>query len=266
MTGGMASDLTAVVLAAGLGSRMGELRGPKGLLEVGGRAVLEHQLRALAACRVAQVVLVTGHQAARVEAKAEAFGSGTGVAVSFARNPDFAETGTAASTLIGLNAANPGDILVLEGDTLVTPAALADVLSDRTEARTLTDRHARWDQGSKIFTNPEGWVTDWAHRRRQPPGFSPEHATKTVNVTYLPAATARPAFERPLSRLARDPAAPVEFAFQDMVRAGHRIRAVEMAGRPWCEIDDPDDLARARSLPDFRVGPCAEARPGASQL
>src|SRR5690606_42079600 len=52
----------AVVLAAGLGTRLGIDR-PKALLEIGGRTLLEHTLVACRAAGIEQVILVTGHRA-----------------------------------------------------------------------------------------------------------------------------------------------------------------------------------------------------------
>ncbi len=235
---------------------MGALHGPKGLLEVGGRVLLEHQMRVLAACGVARIVVVTGHQADRVEAAAAGLGLRTDIPVACARNPGFADTGTAMSALIGLRAAAPGDALLLEGDTLLTAPSIIDAIGDRTEIRTLTDRRARWEQGSKILTDGDGRVSDWLHSRHQGPGFSPEDATKTVNLTYLPA-VGRSRLERVLAAAVCDLKAPLEFAFRDLALAGARIWAIEMAGRAWCEIDDPDDLARARAMPAFRDPPAS---------
>lgn len=56
---------TAIVLAAGAGSRMG---GPlKQLLPLEGRPVLQHVLDAVAAAGLTEILLVLGHEAQRVE-------------------------------------------------------------------------------------------------------------------------------------------------------------------------------------------------------
>jgi CTP:molybdopterin cytidylyltransferase MocA len=60
--------ITAVVLAAGAGSRLG---GPKALAELAGRSLLAHVLATCAASLVDEVVVVTGEQAERVAAAAE---------------------------------------------------------------------------------------------------------------------------------------------------------------------------------------------------
>src|SRR6266581_8690908 len=62
--GRVASMTTAVVLAAGRGTRMGALTAatPKPLLPVAGRPLIEHVLGGFAAAGVRRAVVVTGYQ------------------------------------------------------------------------------------------------------------------------------------------------------------------------------------------------------------
>lgn len=78
----MAPGLSAIILAAGLSSRMGEL---KALLPLGGRTVLARCVALFRDCGVEDVVVVTGHRADEVGAAAEA----AGARVAF--NPDYAD-------------------------------------------------------------------------------------------------------------------------------------------------------------------------------
>lgn len=243
-------DVIAVILAAGLGSRLGG-DGPKCLVRVGAQSILESQMRALASCGVTRATIVTGHRCEEVEAAAKALSAQTGVEAGFARNREFANTGTAISAICGWPEADGRDVLLLEGDTLIDPGALGELLIERRQARTLTDRAERLQQGSKILHDSEGVVLDWLHRRHQPDDFDPRSATKTVNASYLPAETAQDAFLRALQEVVCDLQAPLEFAFRVLVRRGGSIQAVEMEDRPWCEVDDADDLRRARALPTF---------------
>ncbi len=58
---------TAMVLAAGLGSRLGD-GPPKPLRQVGGRALIDHALDMLVEARVERAVVNTHHRAAEIEA------------------------------------------------------------------------------------------------------------------------------------------------------------------------------------------------------
>ncbi|MCL2789012.1 MAG: nucleotidyltransferase family protein [Desulfobulbus sp.] len=78
----MASDINAIILAAGFSSRMGEM---KGLLPLGGRTMLARCVDLFLDCGIKDVVVVTGHRADEVGAAAKAAGARA------AFNPDYAD-------------------------------------------------------------------------------------------------------------------------------------------------------------------------------
>lgn len=84
-------ELAAIVLAAGLSTRMGT---PKPLLPWDGRTLVEYQVAQLVTAGVSQVIVVTGHAAAEVERAL--VGSGARVV----HNPRYAE-GRAGSVRVG---------------------------------------------------------------------------------------------------------------------------------------------------------------------
>jgi choline kinase len=116
----MSAVSTAVILAAGVGSR---LRGlypglPKPLIPIGGRPMLARSVEALLARGVARVVLVAGHRADLLRDFAAAL-----QAVDVVENADYATTGSMASLATAL-ATIDEDVLVVEGDIVYDPAAL----------------------------------------------------------------------------------------------------------------------------------------------
>jgi NDP-sugar pyrophosphorylase family protein len=107
--------MQAVILAGGLGTRLGSLtaRIPKPLVPVAGVPYLEHQLRLLARQSIRDVVLLTGYLGQAIE---EHFGDGRslGLSIRYSREPSPLGTGGAlrlASPLI----ADP--FLVIYGDS-----------------------------------------------------------------------------------------------------------------------------------------------------
>ena len=101
--------IAAVVLGAGKSSRMGATN--KLTTEVDGTPMIAHAVQAVAECGVSPIVVVTGHEAAKVEAAL------AGAPVSFVHNPDYAE-GLSTSLRAGVRAL-PDDIdaaLICLGD------------------------------------------------------------------------------------------------------------------------------------------------------
>ncbi|WP_425991747.1 N-acetylmuramate alpha-1-phosphate uridylyltransferase MurU [Brevundimonas sp. TWP2-3-2] len=117
----MTAPKTAMVLAAGLGTRMRPLTDnrPKALVEVGGRALIDHVLDRLAEAGVETAVVNVHWFADRLEAHLAARGRGPGIVISDER-AELLETGG------GLKKAHP-----LLGDAPVFVANIDSVWMDR---------------------------------------------------------------------------------------------------------------------------------------
>ena len=125
---GPGGRLSAVVLAAGEGTRMRSAR-PKPLHRLCGRPMVLHVLDALAELSVARVVVVVGHRAEWVT-KTLVEHAPPGMAIEFVEQVEQRGTGDAmAVALTGLpdeEGDDDGDVVVLPGDTpLLRPATLA---------------------------------------------------------------------------------------------------------------------------------------------
>ncbi len=135
-----APKIGAVVLAAGMSSRMGT---NKLLMDVAGKPMVRHTVEAALASHAEPVIVVTGHAAADVKAAL------AGLDVQIVNNPEFAN-GLSTSLRHGLNAL-PEDCdgaMVLLGDMPGVSAALIDRLIagfDPAEARAIcvATRHGK---------------------------------------------------------------------------------------------------------------------------
>jgi molybdenum cofactor cytidylyltransferase len=110
--------IAALVLAAGRSSRMGDANKLTQVLN--GKPLVRHAAEAALASQASPVLVVTGHEADKIQAALE------GLDVSFIHNPDFAD-GMATSLRAGLCAMpeNAAGVAVLLGDMPnVTPAII----------------------------------------------------------------------------------------------------------------------------------------------
>ncbi len=108
--------MRAMILAAGRGERMRPLtdRVPKPLLRAGGRALIEHQIDALARAGFAELVVNLGHLGARVRA-ALGDGSRYGVRILYSEEGERAlETG--GGILRALPLLGPGPFVAVNAD------------------------------------------------------------------------------------------------------------------------------------------------------
>lgn len=141
---GSSRPLSAVVLAAGEGTRMRSAR-PKPLHRLCGRPMVLHVLDALAELAVTRVVVVVGHRAEWVT-KTLIEHTPVGMAIEFVEQVEQRGTGDAmAVALTGLpdDDGDDGDVVVLPGDTpLLRPATLA----------ALVRRHRAADMAATLLT------------------------------------------------------------------------------------------------------------------
>jgi len=122
------TDIVAVVLAAGLSSRMGT---SKPLLPLGSRLVIERVIASVAEAGVDDIVVVTGHKAEEVEPVLDRLG------IRHVYNPDY-ETGMFSSVLVGVGALHEdvGGFFVLPVDcALVRPEVLRALMERYRETK-----------------------------------------------------------------------------------------------------------------------------------
>src|SRR6476620_7030562 len=142
----MNQDLTVVILAAGLGTRM-KSRKAKVLHEAGGLTLIEHVVNsALALTSPGRIVVVVGHQADRVQ---QVLAS---TVVGFAVQSEQKGTGHALEMCRTIVPDQSGHLIVLYGD--------CPLLSVATLRKLLTEHAANQAQATVITTeleNPTGY-------------------------------------------------------------------------------------------------------------
>jgi len=144
--GPRAPKIAAIVLAAGLSSRMGR---NKLLTDIGGKPLVRRVAEAAAVSGVDQVVVVSGNAAADTAAAL------TGLHVAIVENPDF-RNGLSTSLKCGLQAL-PGDCdgaIVLLGDMpAITPALIDKLIAafDPSEARAICVAAWKGKRGNPVL-------------------------------------------------------------------------------------------------------------------
>jgi choline kinase len=230
--------MRGIILAAGRGSRLNGTAGdkPKCLVRVGGLTLLDRQIRTLRQAGVDEVALVVGCQADRVR-------QSCGDSVRYVENFRFAETNSLYSLWTARALLYEG-FVVLNCDVLFHPALLDELLATHHDAALLIDYRGEGqapygDEEMKVKVR-DGLVVDLAKT------LDPADADgENLGIVKFGPRSA-PALVGVLDRIVaggglRDwaPKAFREFAQQ------HPLHAVAANGRPWIEIDFPEDFQRA---------------------
>jgi choline kinase len=232
---------TAVVLAAGIGSRLRPLTAtrPKALVPLAGRPLVDHVLDVLAAGGIDSVVVVVGYEATRL---ADHLAARRDLRIACVENAAFASTNTLAS--LAAAARLVGDaFLLIDGDLVFEPAVLASILGDGT--RLAVDRGPVLDDDAVKVAVGGGRITHVG--KTLPPGIlGVGESIGLARVDRETAAALFPLCRRLLASGARG--AYYEAAFQTLIDGGARFVAADVTGLRWVEVDDHEDFRRAEAL------------------
>jgi dTDP-glucose pyrophosphorylase len=235
---------TAVVLAAGRGTRMGALTAatPKPLLPVAGRPIIEHVLSGFAGAGVRRAVIVTGYLGAAVEA---ALGDGARLGLELAYCRQEQPDGTARALLLAEPLIADEPFALSWGDILVPRPFYAEFLE--AFARRPCDAQLAVNAVDDPWRGAAVYVDDdWRVQRieEKPPRGTSRTGWNNAGVLML----TRLAFAY-ARRVAPSPRGEYELpqAIAQMVRDRRAVRAVPVRG-PWSDVGTPADLAAAQTL------------------
>jgi choline kinase len=231
----LTAPVQVVVLAAGMGTRLGR-PWPKPLTPLpDGRSILRRQLDGLRAVLgpTVDVTVVVGFKAKRVLKAAPD--------VRFVYNPDFRVTNTSQSLLRALRASRDGGVLWLNGDVVFDPAVLEAALPSlrADESFVCVDTSTVADEEVKYTLDADGCIAELSKTVVGGLGEAVginyvSSADKPILVQHLAACADQDYFER-----------GIETA---ILAEGLRFQPLDISGFPAVEVDVETDLVRAHEL------------------
>lgn len=247
--------MKAVILAAGKGTRMGDLTQelPKPMLQVQGRPILEHILEGLVGAGIREIAIVTGWRAEVIE---DHFGDGSrfGVRIGYARQEVPDGTGRAPGYARGFLGSD--DFLLTYGDILVRPDTYRRMIerfrSGPFSGVITVTVGEDVSKGGLNFFDADFCLT----RLIEKP--SPEQVARLREEGLLrPGAPLyynagiyifRPVLFDHTARLQKSPRGEYELtdAIATLIAEGHRLAGLEIEGR-WVDVRDPQVLQQLQA-------------------
>jgi choline kinase len=230
----------AVILAAGVGRRIAARTngGPKALLELRGRTLLDRSLDALAAAGFEEVMVVTGHAADAVRASLARRPSG--MAITERWNPDYATANNIVSAMT-VDGAVSGGFCLLNCDIIFDPSILVDVAALDSGSWLVVDGdEPLGDEEMKVELGGQGVLTRIS--KLLDPATS---VGEYIGICRFDAAGAA-ALMASAGRLIA--AGSVNLYYEDAMDAAAGALGMRVAWtrrRAWTEIDDDNDYERA---------------------
>jgi choline kinase len=239
--------MKGLVLAAGAGSRLQPDTDslPKTLLPVDGdRSILDVALANLKRVGLDDVVVVVGFAAERVVERVPELERRHGLNLELIFNPK-AEEWNNAYSLWSARAAFEGGALLVNGDTVHPPSVEEGLLASRTQEMMIAvDQSKQLGEEEMKVRVSEAGLLERIHKRIDPSTAHGEY----IGLALIEPRAAAPLAEALEATWRRDPSLYYEDGFQEYADRGGRIGIAPIGEVDWIEVDDHEDLARAREV------------------
>jgi len=235
--------MDALILAAGLGTRMGEIgrETPKALLEVAGRTTLEHAARRLTAAGVDRIIVNVHHHADRIERFVRAHDLGAEVLLSHEVDRPL-ETGGAVLHARPLFRRD-GPFIIQNVDVISDPDYGALLDAHRESGALITLAVSDRPSPRKLLFDDDG-LLGWANEST---GKGAELRAPRGEVERWPFTGIHIASHEFLDLITEEGAFSILDPYFRLARAGHAIRPASIGEAFWMEVGTPERLEAARA-------------------
>jgi choline kinase len=239
--------MIGLVLAAGAGRRLRPYTDtlPKALVPVdGATTIMDISLRNLAATGLTDVTIVVGYCADAVKQRQAAFEEKYGVRISLVHNDKAEEWNNAYSLWLARDHFAHGALLV-NGDTVHPVSVEQTLLANRGPSILLAIDNLKKlaDEEMKTVFRTDGRLAKIT-KLMDPVEAHGEY----IGATLIEAGAAAELADALRATWERDPNRYYEDGFQEFADRGGEVRAAPIGQVSWVEVDNHDDLTKARGI------------------
>lgn len=227
---------TAVILAAGMGSRLREVIGdrPKGLLVIDEREIIKRSLDCLLNNGISEIIMVLGYLSEKyIQALNLDYPQ-----IKYVQNPDYAVTGSMHSLFLASEHLTK-DFLLLESDLLYENLCISSLIADRSDEAILISGTTH--SGDEVYVHGvSGFIKRIA--KKKDPGLVSQG--ELVGISKISAAL----YKRMCDHYSRVIDFPSDYHYEDCLSdlsVQTPIRYLKIEDIIWTEIDDPSHYRRA---------------------
>ncbi len=242
--------MQAIILAAGMGRRLGKLTkgNTKCMVEVNGVTLIERVLTQLSKLALSRVVLVIGYEGRKLR---EFVGSDyKGLKIEYVENEIYDQTNNIYSLYLAKDKLREDDTLLLESDLIFEDSLLPLIVNDSRPNLALVAKYESWMDGTMVSLDEDHNIVNFIPKS----AFRYENINqyyKTVNVYKFSKEFSRtkylPFLEAYATMMGRN-----EY-YEQVLRVlvsldKSSLKALPLTTEKWYEIDDVQDLDIASTL------------------
>ncbi len=230
--------MQAIIMAAGKGSRLGELTegSPKSFLEIRGKKLIAYNLELLQKLGVDKTIIVTGY---KTECFEELLAGRKDIQIIF--NPFYELANVIASFYFGMEYLHD-DFIYLHADTLCDPAVFRRMLSSSADVVLPVDYKRCDEEAMKVRSGADGNIAAISK------GIPPDAAEGEFIGIALFRKQVIPALKKQVIAVLKEKrfSEYFESAIQKLIDGNAcRIQALPTEGAFWAEIDFREDYEKA---------------------
>lgn len=242
--------MQAIILAAGLGRRLGEFtaRNTKCMVEVNGVSFIDRMLRQLHSSGIGRIVIVTGYEGERL--RRHVTGKFPDLNVIFVDNPIYDKTNNIYSLWLARHYMAQEDTILMESDLIFADSVLRAAIDSPYRDCALIAKYQTWMDGTMVRIDDEDNIVNFIPKS----AFSYDDVAtyyKTVNIykfsKEFAVNTYMPFLEAYIKVLGEN-----EYYEQVLrvITLIHNVglKGVDISGMAWYEIDDVQDLRIAETI------------------
>ena len=231
--------MQAIIMAAGFGSRIAKITNnlPKSFLEINGEKLIERAIRLLRERNITDITVVTGY-------KSELFIELLDDNIRFVNNPLYFCTNVLGSFACGMNNLSD-DFVFIHADTIFDETILDELIASQVSDIVLPVDYKKCVEEEMKVTTIDGCI-DVIHKSIDLSVAEGEFiGIAKVNKEILEQLKAAVVEELKANANHNE---YFEAAIQNLVDKGQKVKTIATNGRPWIEIDFPEDYETAISL------------------
>lgn len=242
--------MQAIILAAGLGRRLGEYTADntKCMVEVNGIRLIDRMIQQINSLGIDRIIIVTGYKGEKLESYLET--KYHDPRISFVRNNIFDKTNNIYSLWLAREYLMADDTLLLESDLIFDDSIMQAAVNSEYPNVAMVAKYQTWMDGTMVRIDEEGniisFITKKAFKYEDVPSYY-----KTVNVYRLSKEFCRdhylPFLEAYIKVLGENEYYEHVLRVITMLDAAN-IKAISIGDAPWYEIDDVQDLKIAETI------------------
>lgn len=244
--------MQAIILAAGMGKRLGDLtrNNTKCMVEVNGVKLIDRMLSQLSALPLSRIIIVTGYQGDNLKKHIKSTPIYDNIEIEFIKNPIYDKTNNIYSLYLAKDLLMEDDTLLLESDLIVEDTVIKDLMNHSEQDLALVDKYQSWMDGTMLRIDEDRKILNFIPKE----AFRYEDTNiyyKTVNIykfsksfsinQYVP-------FLEAYSKVMGNNEYYEQVLRVLVLLKNSTIKALPIEGKKWYEIDDIQDLDIASTI------------------